>query len=315
MAPRGRTRRRNTRMDAAIDAMRPFGFNEVLVIQTVKELLKVYGGDDYWPFIEENGYRALIDILIDQNANEGEDNDDAEGRQLQNSSQQQQAPTSSVCTTSNTVADSEPIGSDVVQAVPESTMTEEMKNVAPPQSNSSQEQEALPSSVCTTSNTVANLKPIGSDVVQAVPESGRTEEMENGAPPHSCSPARDMDWDPPVERSISNWKDIRLGQNSDEKETAIAVSNRDGFAQTNNLSDQLSFAPPSSTVPVSVRPANRHAIRRPCYGWLDSNEDELEFIYLTPALPPPPVLSGHSCGESNKRRRRRSRWDLKPGDL
>ncbi|KAL3365393.1 hypothetical protein AABB24_010504 [Solanum stoloniferum] len=71
MAPRGRPRKRLSRMDAATDAMTAFGFDERLVQKTVKQLLKEYGGDDGWAFIEEYGYKELIEaILRDQESND-----------------------------------------------------------------------------------------------------------------------------------------------------------------------------------------------------------------------------------------------------
>ncbi|XP_055832206.1 uncharacterized protein LOC129901113 [Solanum dulcamara] len=71
MAPRGRPRKRLSRMDAATDAMTTFGFDERLIQKTVKQLLKEYGGDDGWVFIEEYGYKELIEaILRDQESND-----------------------------------------------------------------------------------------------------------------------------------------------------------------------------------------------------------------------------------------------------
>ncbi|KAL3334277.1 hypothetical protein AABB24_030818, partial [Solanum stoloniferum] len=71
MAPRGRPRKRLSRMDAATDAMTAFGFDERFVQKTVKQLLKEYGGDDGWAFIEEYGYKELIEaILRDQESND-----------------------------------------------------------------------------------------------------------------------------------------------------------------------------------------------------------------------------------------------------
>ncbi|XP_022134195.1 uncharacterized protein LOC111006514 isoform X2 [Momordica charantia] len=67
MAPRVRSRKRgNLRIDAALDAMAPFGFSPKLVRDTVKELLSVYGGDDGWVFIEEGSYTLLIDTILDK---------------------------------------------------------------------------------------------------------------------------------------------------------------------------------------------------------------------------------------------------------
>ncbi|MCE3050504.1 hypothetical protein HAX54_047390 [Datura stramonium] len=64
MAPRGRPRKRLSRMDAATDAMTAFGFDGRLVQKTVKQLLKEYGGDDGWVFIEEYGYKELIEAIL-----------------------------------------------------------------------------------------------------------------------------------------------------------------------------------------------------------------------------------------------------------
>ncbi|KAI3458575.1 hypothetical protein Pfo_015238 [Paulownia fortunei] len=63
--PRGRPRKpRLSRMDAAVDAMLPFGFPEEKVMKHVKELLKEYGGDEGWPFIEEYSYKELIEAIL-----------------------------------------------------------------------------------------------------------------------------------------------------------------------------------------------------------------------------------------------------------
>ncbi|GLT89166.1 hypothetical protein SLE2022_071620 [Rubroshorea leprosula] len=70
MAPTRRSRGRppkvgHTRMDAAWDAMRPFGFTQYMVVKTVKELLEVYGQQG-WPFIEEFSYKVLLEAILDK---------------------------------------------------------------------------------------------------------------------------------------------------------------------------------------------------------------------------------------------------------
>ncbi|RZC08693.1 hypothetical protein D0Y65_015414, partial [Glycine soja] len=50
-----------TRMDAALDAMRPLGFRTQLILRTVNELLDVYGGNQGWCFIEEAYYKLLME--------------------------------------------------------------------------------------------------------------------------------------------------------------------------------------------------------------------------------------------------------------
>ncbi|KAM1126214.1 hypothetical protein ACFX2B_040923 [Malus domestica] len=69
MAPRARGRK-DTRMDAAIDATREMGFDEKLVRSTVNDLLKVYKGKNRtlnpWRFIEECCYTLLNEELLEK---------------------------------------------------------------------------------------------------------------------------------------------------------------------------------------------------------------------------------------------------------
>ncbi|KAL1339794.1 hypothetical protein AAHE18_U066600 [Arachis hypogaea] len=64
MAPRRSNKKRETRMDAAIDAMAVMGFESKLVRSTVNHLIKNVYGSDGWPFIEADGYKELIECLI-----------------------------------------------------------------------------------------------------------------------------------------------------------------------------------------------------------------------------------------------------------
>ncbi|KAF5445581.1 hypothetical protein F2P56_034624 [Juglans regia] len=81
MAPRRRKKRGNTRLDAALDAMRPYGFSEKLVQETVGELLNVYGGDDGWVFIEEVSYILLVETILEKlNAHTQEDAGSSQGK-------------------------------------------------------------------------------------------------------------------------------------------------------------------------------------------------------------------------------------------
>ncbi|KAI4357391.1 hypothetical protein L6164_001342 [Bauhinia variegata] len=71
MAPR--RRKGNTRMDAALDAMKPYGFDLKLARKTVSELLKVYGGDQGWIFIEEGSYKLLVETILENQKPKPED--------------------------------------------------------------------------------------------------------------------------------------------------------------------------------------------------------------------------------------------------
>lgn len=66
MPPRGRPKKGLQRIDAAFDALIPLGFSKDIVRNTIKDLLKVYGGDEGWVFIEEASYKLLIDTILEQ---------------------------------------------------------------------------------------------------------------------------------------------------------------------------------------------------------------------------------------------------------
>ncbi|XP_061349476.1 uncharacterized protein LOC133294748 isoform X2 [Gastrolobium bilobum] len=67
MAPTRRpAKRKLTRMDAALDAMSPYGFPKKLVRRTVDQLLKVYGGNEGWVFVEDSAYTLLVDTLLEK---------------------------------------------------------------------------------------------------------------------------------------------------------------------------------------------------------------------------------------------------------
>ncbi|GFY82095.1 hypothetical protein Acr_02g0003350 [Actinidia rufa] len=57
-------------MDAAIDAMQRMGFPEKVVCRRVKKLLREYGGDEGWTFIEDAYYTVLIESLLNEQEEE-----------------------------------------------------------------------------------------------------------------------------------------------------------------------------------------------------------------------------------------------------
>ncbi|KAJ1426378.1 WIYLD domain [Sesbania bispinosa] len=70
-------RKGNTRMDAALDAMRQLGFEKKLVRKTVTELLDVYEGTQGWPFIEEACYKLLIETILGKQQSYAEEKEDS----------------------------------------------------------------------------------------------------------------------------------------------------------------------------------------------------------------------------------------------
>ncbi|KAI4306806.1 hypothetical protein L6164_030052 [Bauhinia variegata] len=61
------------RLDAALDAMRPYEFPEQLVRETIDQLLEVYGGKEGWPFIEEASYSVLLEVILEKQNNSAEE--------------------------------------------------------------------------------------------------------------------------------------------------------------------------------------------------------------------------------------------------
>ncbi|KAG7569837.1 WIYLD domain [Arabidopsis thaliana x Arabidopsis arenosa] len=68
MAPRGRRKKPGLmREDAARDRMRVFGFHERVISESIKELLEVYG-EDQWFLIEDDSYGPLLAICLEKQA-------------------------------------------------------------------------------------------------------------------------------------------------------------------------------------------------------------------------------------------------------
>lgn len=91
------------------------------------------------------------------------------------------------------------------------------------------------------------------------------------------------------------------------------TSNTPSRPETSPVLSPLAFIP-SSPVAAITAPSRR---RRPCYGWIESDEEEIDLIELTPAeevrasTADSLELEYWLMGRKNNRR---SRWDMRPGD-
>ncbi|CAH8254727.1 unnamed protein product [Arabidopsis lyrata] len=65
MAPKGRKRIGLRRQDAARDRMKEFGFDKRVINESIKQVLKVYG-EDQWFLIEDANYDALLNICLEK---------------------------------------------------------------------------------------------------------------------------------------------------------------------------------------------------------------------------------------------------------
>ncbi|XP_016474802.1 uncharacterized protein LOC107796531 isoform X1 [Nicotiana tabacum] len=322
MAPRGRPRKRLSRMDAAVDAMTPFGFDELLVRKTVNKLLKEYEGDEGWEgwaFIEDSGYKELIDaILRDQEAKDDEEQQIQTQKQgVSSQDERAEDPASE-----STIA---PSGALVVSTCNGADNT-------------------VGETACTELVNAAG-EPTYEELCSNKQDIGRTEVF--------CPP--------PAERDGNRWTDIGEDQIFTQKGLANAVfSNGENPRSNSHVSSpspttsscpvnrlkmssvsqvksrsnsHVSTPPPtSSSSPISSLPppADRHTTtlpsskpvsvpprkRVPCYGWIgsDDEEDADDFIQLPPMKPTTPLQSQNSSGGTNKQMKRKSRWDIRPND-
>ncbi|OMO76236.1 hypothetical protein COLO4_25628 [Corchorus olitorius] len=78
MAPR-RPKVGERRIDAAYAALRPMGFADSVIRDTIRGLLKAYGGSDYWSFIEEYSYKLVIEKILEEQAKPEQKNSKEDG--------------------------------------------------------------------------------------------------------------------------------------------------------------------------------------------------------------------------------------------
>ncbi|KAL0401223.1 UNVERIFIED_CONTAM: hypothetical protein Slati_4152200 [Sesamum latifolium] len=261
--PRSRARKaRLTRMDAAVDAMVPFGFPEEKVRKHVKELLKEYGGDEGWPFIEEYSYKELIDAIL---------RDDEEN-------------------------DQEKVAEDGYQGKDKSSGDE-----------------------------------IGAGTSSSIPDSQQDERPEENTPADiagsSCAVAEPTL--PEITSSSSGinagWKDILPYQQSEHVEATANISSKKGknpvIEENPPGKTPIPASPSLRNIPSPPPTNSRPTRRRPCYGWIESDEEDPDdFISLRPLsaevratathLPQAPSTCPSDATKSE--RKRRSRWDERP---
>ncbi|KAI3778557.1 hypothetical protein L2E82_07935 [Cichorium intybus] len=58
-------------MDAVLDQLSCYRFSRRLIRQTVRSLLKLYG-EDGWKLIEEDGYKVVLDVILDEQESESQ---------------------------------------------------------------------------------------------------------------------------------------------------------------------------------------------------------------------------------------------------
>ncbi|MCE3050503.1 hypothetical protein HAX54_047389 [Datura stramonium] len=271
MAPRGRTKKRLTRMDAAVDAMAPLGFDKRLVKITVKKLLKEYGGDELWPFIEEYSYKELIEAIL--RAQEEEQTETQKGVSSQDERVEDPALGSTIdpsgtlvdstCNEQSTFSAGTLVDSacNEQSTFPSGTLVDTTCN----------EQSTFPSGtlVDTTCNEQSAIGPSGTLVISTCDEAGNTvgetycsepvNAVEEPADKEFCSNKQDSgsseEFCPlPAEGGRNRWKDIEEDQPSIQKGMANAACS-DGGNSVNQVqpgSKSHVFAQLPTSIPCAV---------------------------------------------------------------
>ncbi|XP_027366982.1 uncharacterized protein LOC113873175 [Abrus precatorius] len=245
MAPRRRPKKRGeTRMDAALDAMTPFGFPNKLVRRTVDQLLKVYGGKEGWVFIEDSAYTLLIDTLLEKQSNS-----EAQDGLIEEAKPGDGPNEASPAGCSNSIL----LPCSNMQTSDDSPLTNQAVDTASAASGTGNQ---LPiKSVDTVSATSVNSSELPIKPVDISSVTGEPGELFIKAAVDTFSA---------TSRTPIN---------------AIAAENEADCQPAGNLASGEVREPKSSHLVGRLC----YKRRRPCYGWISSDDDEEELIELPPA--------------------------------
>ncbi|CAL9217898.1 unnamed protein product [Arabidopsis halleri] len=112
MAPKGRKKIGLRRQDAARDRMKEFGFDKRVINESIKQVLKVYG-EDQWFLIEDANYDALLNICLEKK--EEQDNQLA-AEEHKETAQEEEKKADALLITNEAVMDSSPPAFQFVEA-------------------------------------------------------------------------------------------------------------------------------------------------------------------------------------------------------
>lgn len=276
MAPRGRPKKGERRMDAALDAMIPYGFPNKLVRQTVDQLLKVYDGS--WFFIEESAYTLLIDTILEkQQQNQNQDylieGNPGNGPNEASASGCSNRTLLLPCSSNMDMSDDAPLPSQAVGTI----------------SAASETGHQLPMTVDTasaTSKAVIELpiKPVNNSAATSQPSN----QLSIMAADTETAASKTVN-----ERPI---KPVDTSSATSQPSNPPSIKAAGTVSATNEINNQVPIKAIIETVSAdngyeipqtkSSQPIGKlcHKRRRPCHGWIsDDDEEEGELIEL-PAL-------------------------------
>lgn len=266
-------------MDAALDAMRNLGFEEEVVTRTVKELLDIYG-DDGWPFIEEYGYKELIDAILrgsETTKDENMEENDSRQNEVANVRPEDVAGSSNTASGQicSEVGDFAPEAENAIVKSPSSSTCNTVKNT----DNRGNQIRGTP---------LANEGISGWKKVADYQSNQITLTQKE-----RCNDICNSSGNPGAEMNSQSARAV-LTPVVPSPQTPLIQKDKshDDRKMNSQSASAVHFSPPtSSQTPVDpqlVTPQSSRRRRRiPCYGWIDSDDEEepVDLVHLTPVEP------------------------------
>ncbi|CAK8572377.1 unnamed protein product [Lathyrus sativus] len=304
MAPRRRSvKRGETRMDAALDAMAPFGFPNKLVRRTVDQLLEVYGGNEGWVFIEDAAYTLLINTLLEHQQEQDQDcltednpeNDPNEASAAGCSNRNLLLPCSNP-----EASDDAPINNQAIDTISAASETGSYLHISvDATTGTSKAVIGLPITVDTSE---ALSRPSNQLSIMAVDTATPTSKAVIKLPikPVDASAATSqpkyhlpmaVDTATPTSKTVNRIPIKPVNTSTHQPGNQPSIKAVDTVSAINEINKQVSGKAIVDTVsadnkhepPLTKSSQPCHKRRRPCHGWISSDDEEEDLIEL-PAI-------------------------------
>nr|GEX86292.1 WIYLD domain-containing protein [Tanacetum cinerariifolium] len=230
-------------MDAALDHMTAYGFSKPLIRKTLKDLLKLYG-DEGWRFIEEDGYKVLLDVILNEQETENAHS------LLEGASTSQHGNT----------------GNELVTTVSNVVCVEALQDASTSQHENTGKNELVATESYGVSAEDASFQ--GGTNAESIQVRLISAQVVN----EECS--KDVALDKKLIQSSPFYF-----SDDDHSEDKVSILSTDNSTLLGSVCDKAHN-------PLKAC-ARRHNEHRPCYGWIDENDDdnakEPSFMSLEPA--------------------------------
>ncbi|KAI3427867.1 uncharacterized protein J3R85_009107 [Psidium guajava] len=296
---------RNTRMDAAVDAMGRLGFPERMVRETVRGLLKLY--DEKWDFIEDDAYHTLIDVILEK----------------QNECETKEAEASTSSRKDGETSTMLIAGPSSGVVLSEHEAEAALKNIEAAESPSKVDEtlplaSALPTREIDCPPGFEGYRRGGKDV-RHDHDSGRVRQAPALTGNRESCGAED------ILQSLSTMLDSPPGfegyrrggeevgddhDSSGGRQAPPLTSKRESSGAEDILQSALRLLPPNGSAPQVVANGAHLRSRRRYHGWIGGEEEE-EMVQLPPALLPE-FLTNSRMEKQRPEGQRKRRWDVRP---